>query len=93
MPLILCRDWKRPVLNNNFIHTLTLLLAFLSKKASSTNALQYSKTTASNIREIKTRRKQFVKMHHSREMEDKGLQNAGEQGKSANNCGKLDHGI
>lgn len=32
-------------------------------------------------------------MHHSQEMEDKGLQNAGEQGKNANNCGKLDHGI
>lgn len=36
-------------------------------------------TTASDICEIKTRRKQFVKMHHSWEMEDKGLQNAGEQ--------------
>lgn len=32
-------------------------------------------------------------MHHSWEMEDKGLQNAGEQGKNAYNYGKSDQGI
>lgn len=32
-------------------------------------------------------------MHHSWEMGDKGLQNAGEQGKNANSYGNLDHGI
>lgn len=75
---IFSRDWKRPVLNNHCIHILTLLFTFLQQLPAPMHCTR-ALTTASDICEIKTRRKQFVKMHHSWEMEDKGLQNAGEQ--------------